>query len=87
MVAACAWGRAEDFELAPIFYSKATPADPVASWNDRLASGELVLEGEGKAFLRSVLDALDVPVASQVMVYSKTSLQNGRISPARPRAI
>lgn len=37
--------------------------------------------------LRSVLDALDVPVESQLLVFSKTSVQAAHISPARPRAI
>jgi hypothetical protein len=43
-------------------------------------SGELPL-------LRGLLRALEVPVSSQLLVTSATSLQKGRISPRRPRAI
>jgi hypothetical protein len=38
-------------------------------------------------FLISVLKQLKVPVSSQVLVFSKTSLQSERISPKTPRAI
>ena len=38
-------------------------------------------------YLSSVLEALDVPVQSQVLVFSKTSFQAPRISPRMPRAL
>src|SRR6202044_3152424 len=38
-------------------------------------------------YLRSVLDALHVPVSSQTLVFSKTSFQFNQISPAAPRAL
>ncbi len=40
-----------------------------------------------KAFLTSFLAALDIPPSSQLLVFSKTSLQLGLISPSNPRAI
>jgi hypothetical protein len=38
-------------------------------------------------YLRSILNALSVPVESQVGVFSKTSVQSERIGPVNPRAI
>jgi hypothetical protein len=38
-------------------------------------------------YLRSLLEALDVPVESQLAVFSKTSLQAPRIEPKNPRTI
>ena len=40
-----------------------------------------------KDFLQQLLRELDVPAASQVLVFSKTSLQNALIGPLTPRAI
>lgn len=40
-----------------------------------------------KAFLASFLQALDIPVSSQILLFSKTSLQLNRISPRNPRAL
>ncbi len=62
--------------------------DRVAKLNDRLANGSAKLViGERAGYLRSVLDALDVPVESQILVQSKTSLQAHLISPTNPRSI
>jgi hypothetical protein len=38
-------------------------------------------------YLRSVLKALDIPIESQILVFSKTSFQAPRINPQNPRAI
>ncbi len=38
-------------------------------------------------YLEGLLSLLDIPVESQVLVFSKTSLQNDQIGPAHPRAI
>ncbi len=80
---------AEDpFEQPPIRYSTTQARDPVALLQQRLDRGESNLERDPKfGYLPSLLRALDVPVASQVLAFSKTSLQIHRISPANPRAI
>ena len=53
-----------------------------------LKRGELHLEHDGKVgYLNALLQALDVPPESQMLVFSKTSLQRHRISPRTPRAI
>ena len=79
---------AQDIERDPIRYSAATPRNAVAALEERLAKGTAKLEYEtGRGYLRSLLRALDVPESSQVLVFSKTSLQRERISPRTPRAI
>ena len=71
-----------------IRYQSAGATDAVARLNTRLASGEVTLAFEpGAGYLRSLLAALDVPVESQLLVYSKTSFQARRISPINPRAL
>jgi hypothetical protein len=78
----------QDIERDPINYSAATPRNAVARLQERLAQGKAKLEFEPEhGYLRSLLRALDVPESSQVLVYSKTSLQRDRISPKTPRAI
>ena len=71
-----------------INYLTADTTDPVARLNARLKSGEVRLEAEPTSgYLRSVLQALAVPVESQILVFSKTSFQAPRIGPRNPRAI
>lgn len=53
----------------------------------RIESGELKLGGTDLDILQGLLRELDVPAASQVVVFSKTSLQRGRIQPKQPRAV
>ncbi len=77
-----------DYELPPIDYLEAAVHDPVAQLTERLERGEVSLTFAGQAgYLASVLQALDVPVSSQILVFSKTSFQQAKISPRRPRAL
>jgi hypothetical protein len=86
--AAPAPAQTDDYERPPIDYLKAPVHDPVAKLQARLDKGEIRLEREGDCgYLGSVLNYLDVPVSSQVLVFSKTSFQRSRISPKTPRAI
>jgi hypothetical protein len=79
---------AADFDRPPIDYAKAPADNPVARLQRRVARGEAKLAFEdGTGYLRSLLRELDVPAASQVLVFSKTSLQRDRIGPRTPRAI
>jgi hypothetical protein len=79
---------AQDIERDPIRYSAATPRNVVSRLEERLAQGKAKLDYEPKhGYLRSVLRALDVPESSQVLVFSKTSLQRERIAPRTPRSI
>ncbi|MFZ4766112.1 MAG: hypothetical protein ACOYMN_14270, partial [Roseimicrobium sp.] len=65
-----------------------TSRDPVAKLYQRICQGTLKMDtSRPQAFLQQMLHELDVPVASQVMVFSKTSLQNALITPQTPRVI
>src|SRR5215203_3898075 len=79
---------AADLDAAPINYGK-TPGDNVVSrLIDRIRAGETKLGHDGEhGYLRAVLRELDVPESSQVLVFSKTSLQRHRIGPKTPRAV
>lgn len=78
----------DSFDGPPIHYMSAKVNDPVARLSDKLASGATHLSyGNEHGYLESILEALDVPVSSQTLVFSKTSMQRNRISPRRPRAI
>lgn len=80
--------RGQEIEQAPINYSRATPRNPVEQLRDRLMKGSATLEAEPVyGYLRPLLRELGVPESSQVLVFSKTSLQRDRISPRAPRAI
>ena len=69
-------------------YLTASVSDPVAQLNERIRQGQVRFDVEpSRGYLRSVLTALDVPVESQALVFSKTSFQASRISPQNPRAI
>ena len=86
--AASSIARGQEFEQEPIAYSRSRPANRVSQLLDQIASGEKSLaHEEGLGYLRDLLKVLDVPVSSQMLVYSKTSLQRQRISPRMPRAI
>ena len=75
-------------EHPQIAYSKTPPRDPVALLNARLESGDVRLQHDDRqGFLTSVLAALDIPIDSQLLVFSKTSFQAPRINPANPRAL
>src|SRR5262249_37432049 len=91
MVGALAVGspaRGGDIEAEPINYAKAPTANPVSRLEQRLASGKATLTYERHfGSLRSLLRELSVSQSSQVLVFTKTSLQRHRIGPSRPRAI
>ena len=65
-----------------INYGNAPVHDPVASLNP----SQLKFEGPS-GYLPSLLEALHIPVESQIAVFSKTSLQAPLIEPNNPRTI
>ena len=71
-------------------YFERQPDNAVTALGERLSDGSVTLdyarEGLG-GYLSSLLHQLDINVDSQVMVFSKTSLQRDRISPRLPRAL
>ncbi|MFT7489018.1 MAG: hypothetical protein ACI9OU_001418, partial [Candidatus Promineifilaceae bacterium] len=76
------------YEDAPVFYSDSEARDPlpalIASINDKSIT---VDRSSDKAFVRDLLRLFEIPVESQVLVFSKTSFQNRLISPEHPRAL
>ena len=71
-----------------IRYTDGPRNDAVTALNRALQSGGVELEFEpGAGYLRSLLDALEVPVESQVTVFSETSFQARWVTPESPRAI
>lgn len=72
-----------------IEYTKRPTTDPITTMNAKIKAGtvKLKFQDDGTGYLQSVLRALDVPVESQVMVFSKTSFQAPRIAPRTPRAL
>jgi len=78
-------GSLEDPAIA---YTKAPVHNAVADLNTRLAAGTVQLKSDGRSgYLQSALDALDIPVESQVLVFAPNSLQARRINQANPRAL
>jgi hypothetical protein len=80
--------EAADLERPPIHYNTATPADAVTALSNRVRAGQAILRHDNDhGYLASLLTQLDIPISSQVFVFSRTSLQRARISPKTPRAI
>lgn len=88
LVTAATIHAGDEFDNPPILYSHSTPENCISQLQQRLDSGaaELSYQGE-KGYLPALLKALGVPVESQMLVFSKTSLQVRRITPETPRAI
>jgi hypothetical protein len=96
LVGAATWllaDRLEDTFFIPldhpaIRYARATN-DPVGRFARRLASGQLKLDyaPNGWGYLPALLQELGIRADSQVLVFSRTSIQVERISPRTPRAI
>jgi len=62
--------------------------DAISLAQQRVDQGNEKLEFNARhGYLDSVLRILHVPISSQVLVFSKTSFQAARISPATPRAL
>jgi len=78
----------DDASAPALAYATQPPHDVIAQLNEKLAAGSTTLSYEpGSGYLRSVLSALDIPVESQLAVFSKTSVQARIISPVNPRTL
>jgi hypothetical protein len=75
-------------EHPAIDYVARPSSDRVATANRALAAGHRTLSRDPRlGYLLSVLDALGVPLESQVLVFSKTGVQRDVTGPANPRAL
>jgi hypothetical protein len=71
-----------------IRYSTAPLNNAVVEANRKIQEGTIQLAFEGRSgFLRSALDALQIPVDSQLLVFSRASLQGKLINEQNPRAL
>lgn len=78
----------DDIDAPPHNYHQRTLQDRFTRLKAALESGETALDRSSeKAFVLSLLKALDVPATSQMLVFSTTSLQLNLISPSNPRAL
>jgi hypothetical protein len=69
-------------------YAERPPADRVARLNEQLAAGRATLQPDDRTgYLVPVLRALDIPIESQLLVFSKTGLQREFTGPTNPRAL
>lgn len=78
------------FDDSPLFYSTAEATDPVAKIAknlraNRAASWKPFHPDFG--YLPALLEMLNVPASSQMLVFSKTSVQRQNIDPSNPRAL
>lgn len=77
-----------DFLVPPHDYNSIRGRDAMSRLIERTAAGEDTFgEETGLPLLRRLLDELDMPESSQVLLFSKTSLQREYIDPENPRAI
>lgn len=98
-IAILAWGSAVvsfaqfdespfDLEHAAIEYSTRSTTDAVENLSARMQAGQITMRADSTTgHLKPILDALNVPVDSQIAVFSRTSLQSNRIRPDNPRVI
>ena len=79
---------APDIDSPPIEYGTRPVTDAVSQLNLQIQQGKVHLKfDDQQGYLRSVLEELDVPTQSQLVVFSKTSFQMYRISPSNPRSL
>tara|TARA_Y100000588_G_scaffold1662_1_gene2464 strand:+ start:53691 stop:54923 length:1233 start_codon:yes stop_codon:yes gene_type:complete len=85
-----AWGQPAKprFHQPPHNYWQRVPRDAFTQFAARIKAGQVRLDHSNeKAFMNSLLRALDISPASQILVFSTTSLQLSRISVRNPRAL
>src|SRR5262245_17449283 len=83
-------GSIVSLEHPAIDYRSDRVTNPVAELQQRMERGgaELAYDPRpGIGYLPALLRELDVPAESQLLVYSKTSLQQRLVTPEHPRAL
>ena len=77
-----------DFELKPHGYFTRKPQDPMSLLMEKIDAGEVkITEENGKPLVERLLRELKLDKDTQVLVFSKTSLQKRAVSYRNPRAI
>jgi hypothetical protein len=81
-------GTFTDWSRHPAISYSQTAHDPVSEISQQMHDGKVVLERNGTSgYLRSVLDALHVPVESQIVIFNPDSVQMRRITATNPRSL
>ncbi len=75
------------YERAPIHYHETEPDNRLTRFFAGAKDNPVLCNGTHREVLDELLEKLEVPAESQVLVFSKTSAQNSRIAPETPRAI
>jgi hypothetical protein len=85
--AAAQWPGALHEHPAIAYFSRPT-TDRVAALSGAVSAGARTLGRDARTgYLRPILDALDIPVESQLLVFSKTGVQRAHTSPRHPRSL
>ena len=80
--------QSTDYDDAPILYSQTESRDPVALLSRQIELGNTSLTWDQQhGWLPALLEQLSIPASSQLLVFSKTSLQTRHITPTNPRAL
>ncbi len=78
----------QDFDKPPHAYWDRALRDPFTRMKKDFEEGRIEVDRSGeKAFLLSLLKALEIPASSQMLLFSTTSLQLSLIKPSNPRAL
>ena len=80
------------FLLSPdhpaIQYTALPTSDPISDLSRKIQDEKVHLKFDGaQGYLTSVLEALNIPIESQMVVFSKTSVQSPLIRPDNPRTL
>src|SRR5580698_5359265 len=70
-----------------IGYSNRPVHDPVAALNLKLDEGQTLEFEPAHGYLKAVLDALGIPIESQIAVFAKSSFPQHLITPGNARAL
>jgi hypothetical protein len=74
--------------LSATFALGQAQVNPVAALSEKIQEGKVELKfDDAQGYLRSLLEALNIPIESQMAVFSKTSIQALRIEPRSPRTL
>ncbi|MCA9040178.1 MAG: hypothetical protein KDA65_07535 [Planctomycetaceae bacterium] len=77
-----------NFETEPILYSRTEPENSLTNLQQKIDEGTSSLSYDSNhGYLSAILSELEVSPTSQLLVFSKTSVQRAHITPKTPRAI
>ena len=75
------------YERNPVDYENSKEDNEISRLQSKVDAGLELEYNENHGYLPGVLKALNIPVSSQTLVFSKTSLHRKVISPDEPRAL